>query len=283
MLTKPLFSWLPKLGTVLLAGYIAWLAWDKLGPQKADIGPLRMEAADKAVFAIVEDLRQNRGGVGSVVMLDFGGDPSGYFSDRLRSVIEQRGVLDLLDRSWAEKVRDLANLRRPGITTPAQGVDVAKDRGAAGVLYGGLLQFESTPGEALLEVEYTLADVASGKAIYTGHYSNVSSTSELLPAQVTTLVRSIPWFKRGLGWLVIVLLLPVFTIGFIRMMVARHSNAVNAFLLAIYTTADAILAYLLVGAALFDFWPVLFFVVAVAAAVVYNVRIMSFAVRLEEG
>ncbi len=46
------------------------------------------------------------------------------------------------------------------------------------------------------------------------------------------------------------LLLPVFTIAFIRTMVRKDSNKTNAFVLGIYTVADALLAWLLIGAAI---------------------------------
>lgn len=281
MLIKSLFNSLSKFGTLMLAGYIGWLGWGQLGPHKPETGPLRMQAADLAVSAVVEDLRQNRGDIGSVVLLHFTGDPSDCFSDRLRATLEQRGVLDLLDRAFTEKTRDLANLRESAVISPEKAIELAKARGASGVLFGRLVKFESTPGEAILDVEYTLADVASGKTIHAGRYSNASPASELLSPGTTTFVRSFPWFKRGLGWLVIVLLLPVFTIGFIRTMVARRSNGANALVLVIYTSATAILAYLLVGGALVGFWSVSFFVLAVVAAFAYNIRIMSFALKLE--
>ena len=78
------------------------------------------------------------------------------------------------------------------------------------------------------------------------------------------------------------MLLPVFTIAFIRTMVRKGSNKTNAFVLAIYTLVDALLAWLLVGAALTSWFPVVVFIIAVAVAFLYNVRIMSFAVKLEE-
>lgn len=281
MLTKSLFNSFSRFGTVVLAGYVACLGWGELGPRKPEIGPLRMEAAGEAVSAIVEDLRQNRGGGGPVVLLHFAGDPSDYFSDRLRSTIEQRGVLDLQDRTFMENVRKLVHIREHSVISPETAIELAKTRGASGVLFGKLVKCESTLGAAVLDVEYALADVNSGETIHAGRYSNISSASELLSAEATAFVRSVPWVRRGLGWVVIVLLLPVFTIGFIRTMVARRSNGLNAFILAIYTLVDAILAYLLVGAALIGFWPVSFFLVAVAVALAYNIRITSFAVELE--
>lgn len=281
MLSKAM-SLFPRFGTLCLAGYIAWLGWEQLGPHKPEVGPLRMKAADEAVAVVVDDLRANRGEVASVVMLHFAGDPADYFSDRLRSTLEQQGVLDLQDRSFMEKLCDITNIREPTVMSPEAAVDLADGRGATGVLFGRLVKFESTPGEAVLEVEYALIDVKSGETIHNSRYSNTLPASELLDAEATTAVRRVPWFQRGLGWLVIVLLLPVFTIGFIRTMVARRSNGVNAFMLAIYTVADAILAYLLVGAALAGFWSVLCFLVAVAVALAYNVRIMTFALKLED-
>jgi len=277
-LTKSLFSLFSKFGTVMLACYIAWLGWGQFGPHS----PLRTEAADEAVNAIVEDLRQNRGNVGPVVLLHFAGDPSDSSSNRLRSILEQRGTLDLHDRSLIEKMRDLANLRESSVTSPAAAIELAKARGASGVLFGRLVKFESTPAAAILDVEYALADVASGETIHTGRYTNTSSASELLSNEATTVVRSVPWFQRTLGWIVIVLLLPVFTISFIRTMVARRSNGTNAFILTIYTLADAILAYLLIGVALAGIWSVLLFLMAVAAVFAYNICIMSFALMLEE-
>ena len=283
MLAKSLFSLFSKFGTVMLACYIAWLGWGQLGPHKPEIGPLRIEAADEAVNAIVEDLRQNRGNVGPVVLLHFAGDPSDYFSIRLRSTLEQRGVLDLQQPSFIENVRSLATLRESAIISPESALAWAKTRGASGVLFGRLVKFESTPSEAIIDVEYTLADVTSGETIHSGRYSNGSSASELLSTEPTSLVRSLPCLERVLGWLVIVLLLPVFTIGFIRTMVAQRSNGVNGFVLALYTLADAILAYLLVGAALAGLLSIFCILVAVAVALAYNTRIMSFALKLEEG
>ena len=77
-MTISMFS---KFGTLLLAGYIAWIGWEQLGPRKPEVGALRMEAAGEAVAAVTEDLRINRGDVGSVVLVHFAGDPADYFTN----------------------------------------------------------------------------------------------------------------------------------------------------------------------------------------------------------
>jgi FtsH-binding integral membrane protein len=94
-------------------------------------------------------------------------------------------------------------------------------------------------------------------------------------------MQSIRPAQRFLSWVVIVLLLPVFTIAFIRAMVRKESNRVNAFTLSVYTAVDALRAYLLLGAALTGWFSVLLFIIAVGAALAYNFYIMNFALRLE--
>ena len=104
----------------------------------------------------------------------------------------------------------------------------------------------------------------------------------LLPAQMQVAAKAFPWFQRLLFWLIGVLLLPVVTITFIRTMVRQKSNARNLCVLSVYTLIDIILAFLLVGAALTSWLAVLVFIVAIGIAIGYNIRIMTFAVKLEE-
>jgi len=276
------FTLFSRFGSVPLICYIAWVSWGHFGPHLPEIESARKEVADEAVSAVVEDLRLNRGEVGSVVLLHFAGDRSGYFTSQLRSSLELRGTLDLLDRSLSEKTRELLEIREPNIDSQKTAITLVADSEADGLLFGRLLKFESTPNGAELEVEYTLVDVPSGEIIHQGHYLKPPSSSTIMPAEMIESVRRIPWFQRGLGWLIIVLLLPVFTIGFIRAIVSRRSNGANALVLVIYLLADVILAYLLVGVALAGFWSVTFFVLAVVVAFAYNIRIMTFAIQLEE-
>ena len=282
MLPTWLFKLFSKFGVIILAGYIFWMGWVNLGPRKPDVGPLRQELADTAIPKIVEDIRQHRGDLRDVVLLHFSNDPSDYFTDRLRETIEQRGVLDLQDRTFMEKVRKQLTLR---ISSPSSTEEAIASGAAAesqGVLFGDIASFESTPDGATLDVTYHLADVKTGEVVYTGTFKEGIPEAILSMAEVKEAMQKFPWFQRGLAWLVAVLLLPVFTIAFIRTMIRKKSNRTNAFILAIYTLVDAILAFLLVGAALSGWWPILVFVLAVGAAFLYNISVMSFALKLEE-
>ena len=276
-----MFSLVSKLGTLLLAGHIAWLGWSNLGPRKPEIGPIRQELANQAVSEITESLRLNRGDARDVILLHFANDSTDYFTSALRSVIEQRGVLELRDRNFTDKLRDRLNLRQPFCKSIDEAALASRSANAQAALFGALRSFESYPEGARIDVEYKLV-AYDGKVVFGGHYQKEMSNASLVPEIVQETVGAVPWFSRGLAWLLAVLLLPVFTINFVRTMVRKRSNRANAFVLAIYTLVDAILAYMLVGAALSGFWPVLFFLLAVVAAFAYNVRIMTFALRLEE-
>ena len=99
MFIKGFLKYLPKLGTIVLAGYVFWLGWQHLGPRKPEIGPVRKDLADRVIQDIVQDIRENKVGVQQAVLLHFQNDPADYFTNSLRSVIEQRGTLSLRDRT----------------------------------------------------------------------------------------------------------------------------------------------------------------------------------------
>ena len=272
---------LSRVGAIALVGYIAWLGWQNLGPRKPEIGPVRQELADRVIPNIVEDIRTSRMNIRQAALLHVSNDPTDYFTNTLRSVIEQRGVLDLRDCTVMEKARNLLNLRHPSCAATEAAVAEGRELDAQGVLYGAIHAFESYPGGSKIDVEVHLVDVSTGQTIFTKRYSREAPTSAVAVA-VAGATQSFPWFQRLFGWLIAVLLLPVFTIAFIRTMVRRGTNKTNAFVLGVYTLADALLAWLLVGAALSCWLAVGMFIVAVVAAFLYNVQIMTFALRLEE-
>jgi len=271
-----------KVATLVLLGYVGWIVWQYLGPHKPEIGPVRKALADDVIPNIVEDIRTSKGNIRRAALLHFSNDPTDYFTNTLRGVIEQRGVLDLRDRTVAEKVRNLLHLRHPSYPAADTALERARELGAKAVLYGSIHAFESYPGGAKIDVEVNLTNVSTGQPVFTKRYNVQTSPVSMVVTSVQEQARAFPWFQRLFGWLIAVLLLPVFTIGFIRTMVRKESNKANAFVLGIYTVADALLAWLLVGAALSSWFLVEVFIVAIAAAFLYNVRIMTFALRLEE-
>lgn len=86
-----------------------------------------------------------------------------------------------------------------------------------------------------------------------------------------------------LAFLLAILLLPVVTISFIRTMVSKRSNGVNALTLAIYTAADFILAFFMVGATLGTTGKAVVFIGVGIFSLFYNFIVMNYALKLEDG
>ena len=274
------FRLIRKFGTLILAAWLLCLGWVHLGPQKVELGSLRHQLADKAIVKITEDIRQNRGELRDVVLLQFAYDESDYITDQLRDTIQQAGILVLRDRTLWEKLRKKLNLR---ISSPGNGSEAAaaaKSAGAQGALFGRVVKFESSPDTAYLDLEYELVDAQTRAIVHKGEYS-YDGTDSPLPEIVQEVVDNNPWIFKGLTWLLLALLLPVFTIQFVRTMVAKRSNRVNAFVLGIYTAADGLLAALLIGASFASAWGIAGFLLLLAGAFFYNARIMNFALSLE--
>lgn len=277
---KSLLKLLPKIGTIALIAYIGWLGWQNIGPRKPEIGAVRQELADDAISKIVEKIRTHRGDLNDVAILHFCNDSSDYFTNTLRSVIERQGTLELQDFTLMEKIRSPLSLRHPCYSSKEEAIEAGQSLGVEGVLYGSLTAFETYPGGSKIEVEVDLVNVGTGVTVFS--YPYLYESNSLTLGVIADVSQAFPWFKRLFGWAIAVLLLPVFTIGFIRATVRKESNRSNAFALGIYTVVDAMLAWLLIGGAIGSWFSVLVFVVAVAAACLYNIKIMAFAVRLEE-
>lgn len=280
MIRWPLFI-ISRLGTIAVIGYIAWTAWAHLGPSKPEVGPVRQELAKAVMPAIINDLKTSREDIRRVALLHFDNDPTDHFTQALRGTLERSGIIDLRDRTVQDKARDLLNLRHPAYAE----MDAALARGRTlkvqGVLFGKVHNFESLPGGSKINVEVTLAEVATGREVFSRTYVHTGPIS-VSAAQFQEASRSFPWLQRLLGWSLFILLLPVFSFTFIRTMMRKGANRTNALVLAAYTLPGALLGWLLFSAVLTHWLPVLAFIAAIGLAMLYNVWIMSFAVRLEE-
>lgn len=272
---------LSRLGGAVMVIFLAWQAWDYLGPRKPPVGPMRQKVADQLIPKIVEDIRKSHDGIQSAALMHIDGDATDYVSNGLRNALEQSGTFDLQDRTFMEKVRDGLRLKQPSSGSFNAIVKEGQRRGAQGVVYGSIKSFESYPGGAKLELDVHLVDVGDKKTVFEKHYTEEIKPGILNPAAVAEEVQRIHPAQRLLGWLLVILLLPVFSISFIRFMVRKQSNRSNAFTLGIYTVVDAIFAYLLLGAFLGSWFSVVLFIIAVGAAFAYNVFIMGFALKLE--
>jgi len=260
---------------------IAWFGWNELGPRKPEIDAARQQAADQLIPKIVEDLRQERGSIRLAVMTHLTNDPTDYFTDQLRTAIEGRGVLDLRDRTLGEKLRRLLNLRCPSYSNPQDAANHGRRLHAQGVVWGAIHAFESYPRGVKLDVEVYLIDTATGATVFSRRYQEDGGLGSLVHAVIGHSTGRTGWLHKAGAWAIVVLLLPVFSIGFIRAMVRKESNATNAFVLAVYTGADLLLACLIAEGPFTSTVGVALLIAAAAAALLYNAKIMTMALRPE--
>lgn len=271
-----------RMGTGALILMLAWMAYERFGPRKPEVSSDRKTMARELVPRVVSDLGAAPTGVQSVALLHLENDPSDFVTKTLREELEESGAfLDVRDLTFGAKLRDFLRLRHPSFGEAGPAVEAVESRNVQAVIYGTIHRFESTESATELDLEVSLAAVPSGELLFTRRYPEQKS-SDLLPgAGAPESIRRIGFAKRFFLLALLVLLLPVFTIGFVRAMVRKSENRSNALTLGVYTAADAILAILLLGTDFRSFLSVCFLLVIVAAALFYNVAIMSHAVRLE--
>ena len=285
---------LQYIGSVLFLIYVSYLGWICLGPQKPTPNIQRQRIADVAVQKMTEEIRNKRENIRNVVLLHFHNDPTDYISDALRNSLNATGILTLTDTSFEEKLSKKLNLRCKDFSSSKEVQEAISNHNVQGVLWGRVDIFESHSAGAVLKGERFLDEKGTGRRIASGIIHEDSSSP--FKKTVATVINNVkennkkvestalmlPWYIRFLGFILLVMLLPIVTISFIRTMVAKGSNKINAFLLSIYTTIDAIFAFFMIGGAFSDFGPVIFFLVALGLAFFYNVQIMSFALHLEK-
>jgi hypothetical protein len=268
-------------GVLGFLAYLAFLGWREFGPRKPAVNALRQELAEVVLPQVIADLRAQRTNAAAAVFLHLAGDPTDHLSDRLRTLVSESGVLDLSPATLDERVQRSLNLAVTAPATLDAAVARARGLGAPAVLFGVVRQFDGTPQGGRLTLELTLADIATKSVLFTRTYDHEWKPAALVPATPAGPLVRTSLLSRLLGWALAVLLLPVFTIGFLRATVRRGSNRANLGILLLYTTVAAALAWLIVGAPN-GLWPTVWLAVLAALAFAYHVWIMTVALRLED-
>ena len=286
---KTVFNMVVRLATFGAALWVFWTAWGYLGPRLPEVGAMRRRLAETVLAPLAEDIRTGRGAVKEAVLLPLAGDPSGYLTERVRSAVETSGVLDLRDRTPAEKLWHGLELRQEGCGALSNALARGAARGARAVLFGSVERFEATAKGAWMDVELVLADTADGRVVWRKRYGAPLAASAAKPGAADEAdeadgvgegdpTRGL--VRRWLCWVALVLALPMFTIGFLRVMVRQESNRVNAFTLAAYTLLGAVLVVLVARPPLAG-WGWVALPVAALLAGLYTYRVMTYALKLE--
>ena len=285
--------WLSFAGWTLLIAYLTATLWINLGSSKPVPDDSRKTVGIKAAEKMVEEIRQNRKEISSAVMIHFANDPSDFFSYEIRNKLDSSGILILEDLPLMEKVRNKLNLRNEGCGSREAALTAAKGSNASGMLWGKIERYESSKQGVILKAAWELIDLKTGTVVYSGKIDEDTTKGPAgqlqqklndLQTQIEPLEEAagaFPWYVRFLVYILAVLLLPIFTISFLRAMVAKRSNGVNATVLGVYTLIGVILAFFMIGASFSSGWDVTLFLIAVLFSFFYNAYLMNFALKLE--
>ena len=284
----------PKIIMLVIYLGIAYFAWMCFGPEKFEPSPSQEKATERIVSQMLLKICENRGDMKTALLPNFSGDKTGYFSDCLRSKIEHSGILEVKEKDITDKIRTRLNLKlaeRPSLEVVLKS---SREDGVDCILWGDLDRFEEVNGGVMIKGEWKLVRCSDASAVYhdTFEYDTITSTVANIKQSVNELATDtgaaagpftrIAWQIRVLGYLIVTLLIPVGTFAFIRAMVKRRSNGTNAFMLGIYTVIDMVFAFFMIGGAFVSTAVIVIFIAASFFALIYNVMMMSFAVKLEE-
>jgi hypothetical protein len=161
------------------------------------------------------------------------------------------------------------------VTRLEDAVRIARETGVDGVLFGEVVDSSFGPRAAHVKLELRWADKSSGQAVYLPPMEANAGGSAMSPSYWSARMNAAPIWPRILIWLAVTILLPLVASPLIRKLTAEQSNAINFAVLAVVTTLDVALAFVLLGFSVSAALPALALLAAFAGAVYYNTLAVS--------
>lgn len=270
-----------RLGSVAVVGYLLWLGWVHLGPEKPEVGPLRARVAEQVIANVVLDIEQGRGAVRNVALLHFKNDNTDYVTSTLRSSLTKAGLLNLRDRTFTERLVDLLNLQHRGYGDLDASVRRGQRLNAEAVLFGTVDHFEVRSGVAFMSLHVILASVPGQEVLLERRYDQQSSFFTGAVGHLESGVESVPWFHRVALWLVFIAVLPIATIGQLRATATALDNRRTLLTLIAYVIAAIVAGLLLAGFLLGTWIGTITFLGIVVGAMVYTAFVLSRVIEIE--
>lgn len=276
-MTKSLFKIFTNIVVILCIGYIFWLGWTYLGPQRSDISLERERLADRVLPAILDDIRQNRGTVREATVFHFYNDPSSYVSNSFRQSLEESGILTVSGSTFITRLRDLLQMPMPAYATLEEAIAKGREMKTESIIYGSINTFEALGDVATIDLDVYFVDMGTGRILFQQQY--VRESRSIIPRDpgLEDDLARYPLFQRLVAWVFAVLSLPIITLPFLRFAANKYSTNLTLAVLSLYTLANAVLAWFLIGAKIDSWFSALLFLGALFVATIYNSKMMVFA------
>ena len=276
---------LKTFGTAGLVVFILYKAWDYFTPSRPPYPLAKREIAREVCKTIAQDIRLHKDNIYTIKVFTFEKDPYGYFTNDLRRELNYLGTFDIYDKSFNEKLRDLLRLRHKPIGDEYFILEKFGGKNIDGAICGKIHTFEIVDDEVRIDVEVYFLDLRTGEELLSKRYMKTEQIPEDLARETSAPHKKKTFFsflKYFIIWWIPVMLLPIILFKFVLHTVEKNSNKANAVALSIFTIFD-ILWMLLIFAPTYSgifMWIIL--IGGTILAFLYNVAIMSFAVKLQE-
>jgi len=198
-------------------------------------------------------------------------DRFGFVASGVRDALARSGRVDLVDRGFGERLRELISWTTPVTAGAANLARLARRCDAACGIGGRVLQFADTPSEALLVVELEAVDAASRQVLAS---RRLVLRDSLLSLGNGDGPPSVP--TRLLLWLVLLLLLPVAVVPFSARLFSEGTHLEILAVLIALIALDVLAAYFLFLRHFSGFIAVLLSLAAFGVSAFFNVRVLGF-------
>lgn len=269
---------------LVVSAVVAGKVWQRYGPKKPVLTEVQKDLVGRWIPQVLADLKEKRGTNTTAIILHLANDASDYLTDTLRAEVQRTGYLTVNPKTWTtvlqtadEELQRAMNLQVTSPDSLDKACARARGMGAPLVVFGKVHRLEGTSTEARLDVELCLAEIAGKTVLHEKRYVVEWKPAVVEAAVLRDALARLSPAERFLVWSVGALLLPVVLLPVVRSVVRRKSNEANALLLGCLTAADAVGAYLLLGAGVGSALGVVLLLFLTALAFVYNMRIMVFA------
>lgn len=252
-----------------------FVLWWWLGPEKPSCDAVRSQAARIAVAQVVDRIHDERGPIQRAAVLHFTNDPTDFITETLREQLMSKGTLDLDGTPPSEKIRDLFNLRNPGVFNVNEAVRYGKRHKLDAVIIGEVILFETVKGEAVLKGNVKFVKIANDEIV------DISLTDKKVvkPDGTTTKVNPpdvLPLWQRILYMSLFVIAVPILLFPFLKFIMRKDSNLATAGVLVSLLAIDGVIISVMLGTS-GTFCELAVFLIALVAAFGYDLFMLSYA------
>lgn len=246
--------------------------WWWLGPEKPSCDAERRQAARIAAVQVADRIHAERGDIRRAEVLHLANDPTDEVTAALRARLSESGLLDLDGTPVVEKLRNLLNLRNPGMCDVEEAIRHGKKRRLDAVVIGSVETFETVKGEAKLAgtVKFVRLD---GRDVVDIPLTNAIVKDGLPPPEVT---ETMPLVARILIAAVCMLVVPVLAFPFLKLVMRRDSNLATAVVLALLLLVDGAVSVVLFWTG-GNFSSLALCLVSLSAGFCYDLFMLSYA------